>query len=88
MSPTSEKAMEYGSQMKNSNSQRLYLKSSTVEYLKGTKVSSVPRWGSDGRNQINDYFYLKGYSSTKLKTYTTHEAIYTNAYTAQLTQTY
>lgn len=88
LSPTKEKGMEYGSQMKSGKTTRLYLKSKTVKYSTGSTVKSVPRWGGSGRTEINDYFYLKGYSSTKLKTYTTHEAIYTNAHTVQLSETY
>lgn len=88
LSATQEKTMEYGSEMKSGKSLRLYLKSTTVKYSTGTTVKTVNRWGGAGRTQINDYFYLKGYSSTKLRTYTTHEAIYTNARTAQLTVVY
>lgn len=88
LSATKEKGMEFGSEMKSGKTTRLYLKANTVNYSTGSTAHTVKRWGGSGRTQINDYFYLKGYSSTKLKTYTTHEAIYTNAHTVQLSEIY
>lgn len=88
LSPTKEKCLEYMSFMKSGLTTRLYLKSSTVEYLTGNSVKKVARFGGSGRTEINDYFYLKNYATKKLKSYTTHEAIYTNAHTVQLSVTY
>ena len=88
LSQTAEKCLEYMSIMKSGQTTRLYLTSSTVKYATGDSVKRVPRWGGAGRKEINDYFYLKNYSNTTLKSYTTHEAIYTNAHTVHLAETY
>ena len=72
LAPTQEKGMEFGSEMKSGKTTRLYLKAKTVKYSTGSTVNTIDRWGGSGKTQIHDYFYLKGYSSTKLKTYTTH----------------
>lgn len=82
---TQEKLVEYTSTMTNGVTTRLYLKSTTVGNLSGNTIHSVPRFGGSGRSTIHDYFYLKGYASTVLVTFTTHEAIWTNAHSTMLT---
>lgn len=84
LSSTGQKYVDYTSRMTNGSKTRLYLKSSTYEYRSGKSVHSVPRFGGPDRNYIQDYFYLKGYSGTGLTTYSTHEAIYTNAHSIVL----
>lgn len=88
LSQTKEKAVDYSSTMLDGKTSKLYLTSLTVKYSTGATVHSVPRWGGYSQTSINDYFYLTGYENTTLKTYTTHEAIYTNAYTAYLSVIY
>lgn len=87
-SSTGQKGVEYWSEMISKLPTRLYLKSTTVQYLTGDHVHTVPRWGWANKTFLNDYFYLNGYRNTELVTYTTHEAIYTNAHTVMLTIRY
>lgn len=83
-----EKGFDYQSYMTNNKTTRLYLSSKTVNYLTGATVHKRSRYGGSGRTLIMDYFYLKGYRNIKLRTYTTHEAIYKNAYAVHLSDIY
>lgn len=80
------KYVDYVSTMLNGNTTRLYMTATTLEHLTGKTVYTVGRFGGEGRSQIRSDYYMLGYRNITLTTFTTHEAISTNAHSVMITR--
>lgn len=86
LASSKHKFVDYTSRMLNGKTTRLYMTAKTLEYLTGKTVYTVERIGGEGRSQIRNDYYMLGYHNITLTTFTTHEAIWTNAHSVMITR--